>query len=234
MHHMTREELLKYIRELGISADQILREEAEMEILDALAKDKISQRLIFYGGTALRLAYGCPRFSEDVDLLDLNNALNFSDFKEFAIKIAESREGWRLADLKNKRKTIFALINIRDEKIKHAFSIKIEIHKPAGKVSLDYGLRLLKSPVSPAEPLLLVPELYELKRLKIDALGNRKKARDFFDLWFIAQLMREEFSLPENNPGFSEREFKNELKVFLPRKYYAVIDEIYEKISRKN
>ena len=219
---MDEAQLRDYIKIMGLSRDQILREEAEMEILSALANDKLGAKLVFYGGTALRLAYNSPRFSEDIDLLRLK-PVSFSDFKKFIKKIVNARAQWRLVDMKDKRQTMFALIQIKDEKLKHAFSVKLEAHKPAGKIKLKTDLLLLKSPLAAAEPLLLVPAPEELKKLKIQAFSNRKKARDIFDLWYIAQVLREKFELPKKLPVYSEREFTNELQVFLPKKYYLAI-----------
>ena len=230
---MDEAQLRDYIKIMGLSRDQILREEAEMEILSALANDKLGAKLVFYGGTALRLAYNSPRFSEDIDLLRLK-PVSFSDFKKFIKKIVNARAQWRLVDMKDKRQTMFALIQIKDEKLKHAFSVKLEAHKLAGKIKLKTDLLLLKSPLAVAEPLLLVPALEELKKLKIKAFSNRKKARDIFDLWYIAQVLREKFELPKKLPVYSEREFTNELQVFLPKKYYPVIKELYGKINGKN
>jgi predicted nucleotidyltransferase component of viral defense system len=230
---MDEMQLNEYIKKMGISRDQILREEVEMEILAELANDKLGSKLIFYGGTALRLAYNSPRFSEDIDLLCLK-AFNFTEFKKFIEKVIAMRGHWRLKDIKDKRQTMFALIQINDKKLKHAFSIKIEAHKPVGKIKLKTELLLLKSTLSAVEPLLLVPTLEELRRLKINALQGRKKSRDVFDLWYIAQALREKFTLPKKMPNYSEREFSNELRVFLPKKYYPVIKQLYGKIDRKN
>ena len=230
---MDEAQLEYYIKTIDISRDQILREEAEMEILSELANDRLGSKLVFYGGTALRLAYNSPRFSEDIDLLCLK-LVSFFDFKKFIKKIVNARIQWRLKDIKNKRQTMFALIQIKDEKLKHAFSVKIEAHKPTGKIKLKTDLLLLKSPLSIVEPLLLVPALEELKKLKLKALLNRKKARDIFDLWYIAQVLREKFELPRKSLVYSKREFSNELQVFLSRKYYPVIKELYGKINRKN
>lgn len=230
---MDETQLNNYIKNLGISQDQILREEAEMGILAELANDKLGAKLVFYGGTALRLAYNSPRFSEDIDLLRLKS-VDFSEFKKFINKIVSARDNWRVKDLKDKRQTMFALIQIKDDKLKHAFSVRVEAHKSARKIKLKTDLLLLKSPLAVAEPLLLVPTLAELKKLKINALADRKKARDIFDLWYLAQVLREKFELPKNLSSYSEREFRNELQVFLPKKYYPVIKQLYGKISGKN
>jgi len=230
---MNLRQLDDFKKQLNISSDQILREEAEMLFLDELAKNKLSAKLVFYGGTALRLVYGSPRFSEDIDLICVK-PISFLEFKKFIQETVKKNPRWLLKDIKNKRNTLFALILIKDEKLKHGFSLKIEIHKPAKKIVLETELSLIKSPLSIAEPLLLAPTLNELKKLKENALVSRKKARDIFDLWYISKTLRENFILPPKMPKYSEMEFKNELQAFLPKKYYPVIKQLYGKINPKN
>ncbi|KKP94700.1 MAG: hypothetical protein US25_C0020G0002 [Candidatus Moranbacteria bacterium GW2011_GWE1_36_7] len=228
---MDNNQLVKLVDELKISKDQILREEAEMLFLNEFANDKLSSDIAFYGGTALRLAYDCPRFSEDIDLIVIR-ATKFNDFKTFIDKIVQKNTNWSLKDIKDKRNTMFALFAIREEKLKHDFSLKIEIHKPAKKVNLKMELSLIKSPASVFQPLLLVPTLEELKRMKEDAIMDRKKARDVFDLWFISQALRINLELPKKMPKYSKKEFENELKVFLPKKYYPIVTQLYAKITK--
>ncbi len=230
---MTAEELNQFVRELGISKDQILREEAEMLLLNELAQSRLGAQVLFYGDTALRLAYGSPRFSEDIDLLRIK-PVRFAAFERFARSAEKKYSKWKLADIKDKRKTFFALYLISDEKLKYNFSLKVELHKPETKIRITTHLTLLKSAVSVAEPLLLVPALSDLKRLKEDALKDRKKARDVFDLWYIAQSLRVPFFLSPGSARYTRHEFRNELRVFLPRKYYKVIDELYERTAKKN
>ncbi|MDO8520957.1 MAG: nucleotidyl transferase AbiEii/AbiGii toxin family protein, partial [bacterium] len=147
---MTLEELNGHVRTLGISKDQILREEAEMLFLNELAQNVLGSRVLFYGGTALRLTYGSPRFSEDIDLLRIKPVL-FSQFTRLMKKIEKKYPNWKLSDIKDKRNTFFALFVITDEKLKHNFSLKIELHKPAKKILIMPQLSLLKSVVSIAE-----------------------------------------------------------------------------------
>jgi predicted nucleotidyltransferase component of viral defense system len=229
---MTLEQLKEYQKELKISIDMIIREEAEMIFLNHLAQNDLSSKLAFYGGTALRLVYNSPRYSEDVDLLAIKK-FNFNEFKQFIDNVSK-KQGWLLDDIKDKRQTMFALFKINDEKLKKNFSLKVKIHKPSKRLNLEMNLKLIKSPVSVLNPLLLVPTLEELKQLKEKAISNRKKARDVFDLWYIAQALRIDFKLPGSTPKFEERAFKNELQVFLVPKYYPVIQELYEQIARKN
>jgi len=229
---MDQNELNTLVNELQISRDQILREEAEMELLQSLAKHNISTKLVFYGGTALRLAYNSPRFSEDIDLLMIKK-IQFNELQQFLNSFLKDKINWKLTDIKNKRQTMFALLNINDDKLKHNFSIKIEIHKPDHKVDIEYNLATLQSPTSIFQPLLLVPTLDELKNLKVLTIKNRKKGRDIFDLWYISQKLREPFTCPRV-AKYKKREFKNELQVFLSKDYYPLIEQLYEQINKTN
>jgi len=56
-------------KKLKIAPINIFRENVEIEILNAIAQSEISKKIVFYGGTALRLGFGSPRFSEDLDFL---------------------------------------------------------------------------------------------------------------------------------------------------------------------
>ncbi len=227
---MNIEQLEQHKKDLKISIDKIIREEAEMIFLNELAQDALSTKVAFYGGTALRLVYNSPRFSEDIDLIEIKR-VNFIEFKKFVEKLSK-KQGWQLNDIKDKRQTIFALLKINDEKLKHTFSLKVEIHKPNKKIILNTNLNLIKSPVSILDPLLLVPSLKDLKILKENAIVQRKKARDIFDLWYISQALRINFKLPPSTPKFEKRAFKNELQVFLPPKYYPIIKQLYEQVAK--
>ncbi|MCK5510446.1 nucleotidyl transferase AbiEii/AbiGii toxin family protein [Candidatus Parcubacteria bacterium] len=229
---MNLEELNKYQKKLDISIDKIIREEAEMIFLDKLANDDFGTKIIFYGGTALRLAYNSPRYSEDIDLI-LNKTAKYIEFENFLRKIIKENNNWKLKDIKDKRNTWFGLVNVSDKKLKHNFSLKIEIRKPKEKLKLKTELLLIKSPVSILSPLLLVPTLNELKNLKIAAILDRKKARDIFDLWYIAKLQRKNFIFDYKIANYTKRHFKNELQVFLPKKYYKIIEQLYEQINSK-
>jgi len=76
---MNLQQLSDFKKQLNISSDQILREEAEMVFLEELARDKLSAKIVFYGGTALRLVYNSPRFSKDIDLI--HKPIDFPEFE---------------------------------------------------------------------------------------------------------------------------------------------------------
>lgn len=53
-------------RQLKIAIEPVVREEYELRILRELLETTLGHALVFKGGTALRLAYGSPRFSDDL------------------------------------------------------------------------------------------------------------------------------------------------------------------------
>ncbi len=61
---------------------QLLREYLQYKILDIIYGTEAGQKAVFIGGTAIRIAYGSRRFSEDIDLDGRN--LSLEKFKELS------------------------------------------------------------------------------------------------------------------------------------------------------
>lgn len=220
-----------------ISKLHLIRELLELEILNILSRESWSKRVAFYGGTALRLAYDSPRFSEDIDLFMVKN-VPFAQFKSWIKDLPKSlSEEVTIEDLHQKRKTFFALLLIHHLSLKHRLPIKIELFRNEKKSCLETELKMLKSPFSSLSPLIAVPVLSSLIQMKIDALKERSKARDLYDLWYLTQLQRIPFELPPRLPHFQKKVFQNELQVYLPKNQYALIRQLwslYEHARQKN
>jgi len=54
----------KFSQQLKIALEHVVREEYELLILRNLMESALGKALVFKGGTALRLAYDSPRFSD--------------------------------------------------------------------------------------------------------------------------------------------------------------------------
>jgi len=209
-------QLQKWVKELKISPVEIIREETEMFILNSISQSYIGKMLIFKGGTALRLCYGSPRFSQDLDF-NQRGPVNFNDFKELINDIASKRTDISIKDVYNKRFTIFALMLVRSPLLKQSFSIKIEVSKKNYgilKENKDYSLIISRSPVSLFNPLLYV---YSLERIFLEkemAIKSRQQPRDYFDLEFVAQKLERSIKIPK--PTINPSRFKGELNQLLP------------------
>jgi len=212
-------------KKLQININNIVREYWEMFILDGLYSSVLGTSLIFKGGTALRLIYNSPRFSEDLDF-SLFGKIKFNDFKKIMENIISKQPELSIKEIYSKKNTYFVLIKFKQEYLSQMLSLKIEISKRklSFKENIDFKLSTASSPTTNLRPLLKVLTLERLFKEKIDALSSRKKARDLFDIWFVGQLLKKEISLPKMK--LRKTDIKQELNRFLPKNYQPVIPEL--------
>lgn len=215
--------LQKLSSQLKIAPEQILREYWEMMLLNTLSEQSWSASLGFKGGTALRLAYGSPRFSDDLDfslLRQIKSKQVFTWAESFATQFA-----LEITDSTEKRNTLLVEFRIRNNALTQPIKQKIEISKrPLPKTKNGYQLRLLSSPVTNSQVLLSVASLELLWQEKLAALNDRKEPRDLFDLWYIAQQMKRE--LPTSLPTIPARTLRLTLNKYLPKTYQRIVSEL--------
>lgn len=207
-------ELTKWQKKLQISPVEIIREEKEVFILDRLSQSSISRNIIFKGGTTLRLVYGSPRFSQDLDF-SLIKKFPLSLFKKILKVIASEQSEFTIADIHDKRNTIFGLILVKSELLKQNFSIKIEISKrdkPFKKG--EWSLMAVRSPISILTPLVYSCSLQRIVFEKQIAIKTRGEPRDYFDLWWIGEKLGLKIQIPK--PNIHSGKFKGEINQLLP------------------
>lgn len=211
---MDQWQLADFQKKLKVSPVEIIREEKEVLILDVLSKSKIGKKIIFKGGTALRLVYGSPRFSQDLDF-SLKKGFSFAEFKKSIFQIKEIDDEIIIKDIYEKRKTIFSLILVETKLLKQRFSIKIEVSKrdPSYKKE-DFSLKAIKSSVSILMPLVYTASLERIFYEKKIAVLTRKEPRDYFDLWWLAEKLGKKINIPK--PDLPKGKFKGEISQLLP------------------
>lgn len=199
-------------RSLNISLVQIVREEYEMIILNRIFESPFGKKLVFRGGTALRLAYNSPRFSDDLDFAQLK-PIKVREFQTWCKETAESNPYMKLAEALKKKFTLFALFKIKDPALSAIISIKVEIsvRKEIWEKEKDYILMRLKSEVTPLTVLVQVASLKRIQKEKYSIAPLR--IRDIFDLWFIGQQLNEPYQM--DFVGFKAAEIKRELNRLL-------------------
>lgn len=175
-------------KKLGISQEQIVREEYELIILKTLFESELGKSFVFRGGTALRLAYGSPRFSEDLDFSIIEN-IDKKKLKNLLKKIAGQNEALQLKEALQKKYTYFGLFKVKENFLKQAFSIKFEasIRPVEMRKDKDYRLLTLSSQVSALTALAQVASLEWIEKEKKTIKPPR--VRDIFDFWFIGQKL---------------------------------------------
>ncbi len=218
-----------FSNKLQISLDQVIREEYEILLLKEIFESEYGSSLVFKGGTALRLAYSSPRFSEDLDFtLIIIKDFNKEEFIQFLKELEKKYPAVIEVEANEKFYTIFGLIRIKEDYLDHNFSIKVEVSKRKGEWigDRDYSNKIIKSEVTPLTVLAQVASIERILEEKEDALKNRKAPRDIFDFWYINQLLKKE--VKPSFEGYDKTHAKAELHRLLPRTYWKVVDSWLE------
>ena len=149
------------------------RENIIIEVVQALAKSSAGSQIAFKGGTALKLFYDLPRYSEDIeyDFLPDTSALDLFD----SIRNLFRKKRWEITDEAVKHYTL--LLELRFTGPERNFHVKVEISTREKKLNTTV-LPLRGVPVLILEPSFLMTE-------KLLTFIERQAGRDIFDAWFI-------------------------------------------------
>ena len=209
-------------KKLKIDITQIVREFWETIILKGLFDSLEGGTLIFKGGTALRLVYGSPRFSEDLDFSLTEDKLK-DKFRQLIKKIVSPYPELSITDLEEKHYTYLGEIKVVEGYLPSPFRIKIEISKRRER-GYKSELSLISSPVSTIQCLGMVSTLEQLYKDKLTCLSDRAKPKDAFDLWYICQKLKKTY-VPATI-SIPKRELVRDLRKYLPKDFWSVIDNL--------
>jgi len=183
--------LAQYPQELRIHSENILKEYLQYKILNIVYNSKYADKLVFLGGTALKIIYGSTRFSEDLDFDNLGLDKKQWDELSNIIQINLELEG----------------IEVQVQSVtRKAFRIKIKIPRllfstglsllPEQKILIQLDITPQNFKYIPEKPIInkfdvftkifTVPKNLLLSQ-KIYAAVNRNRTmgRDFFDIIFL-------------------------------------------------
>ena len=191
--------------------------------------------MYFQGGTALRIVYGSPRFSED---LDFGSALHDVDEIETAVLhtlVEIEREGikTRIVDSVKTSGGYLAVIAFTFG----STTVQIRLEASFREKELRGETETIYSDFVPPYIINVLAQ-EQLVGGKIAALLDRKKARDFYDLYYLLQkgfvsteqkgLMQEVLPLI----GQTKINFTQELKQFLPQSQWAIVKDFKPVLER--
>lgn len=229
--------------EEGLLRKTILKEALQVSVLERLYILSESDDITFQGGTCLRLLYGAPRYSEDLDFVVpniQNMPVIFEKVKSSVEKMGPLFEGkiWMRVQKESENLVRWKLYYEPLEGRENT-SVGIEFAKYPAYTSQLLPLGIPKG--YPATPLILVKAEAEVEILadKINAIATRKylKGRDIFDIWFLknkgvradAIMVEKKFrdysapkvNIEERALQFSEDWVRQDLENYLPRTYRA-------------
>lgn len=178
----------------------ILREYLQYKILDIIFNSEFGNRLVFMGGTALRIIYGNTRFSEDLDFDNLG--LSEKEFSELSLLIKKGLEleGYKI-EMDNVFKgayrcTIKLPEVLFDNKLSAIKTEKIMIQIDTVSQKFEYiPDRKIINKFDVFTEIEVAP-LSILLSQKLFAIFNRKrdKGRDFYDVLFLFQLVKPDYA----------------------------------------
>src|SRR3989344_828860 len=115
--------LEKFTKQVQTSMENIVREYCQHLFLSYLYQQPGSERLLFKGGTALRIVFRSPRFSEDLDFTGVN-IIHHEIEDIFGNTLANVEKTGILVELEESKKTTGGFLGIASF---HAYDQKIEI-----------------------------------------------------------------------------------------------------------
>lgn len=220
------------VRRMQTTRDNIAREYCQHLFLSKFYQQGGAEKILFKGGTALRILWQSPRFSEDLDFSGIKMPqADVENIIEAAL-IDVEREGLTVDIQESKKTTGGYLGKLLFEWANLSVSIQIEVSQR--KSSLHLEQTLVQSDFIPAYVIFHLPE-EEMIREKIAALLERGKSRDFFDLYFILRGPRDFYSLFRKDKVLKEKileklrnmeahlSLSKELKQFLPTSHHSLL-----------
>ncbi len=186
--------LREQAEEDGLPLRVILKETLQVYVLAAVYAQPTSDQVTFQGGTCLRLLYGGPRYSEDLDFV---TALTSSELQELfervqpeMTKLAPLFEGEiSLRVQKATAEIVRWKVYYRGNHARDAASVSVEFAPYPAYTTRIAPLRL--PTYLPALPLVVVRAETEAEILadKVVAFAGRHyvRGRDVFDIWWLRQ-----------------------------------------------
>ena len=234
---ITAEAIQKLATQYQTTAINVAREYCQHLFLSVFYQHRAADRVLFKGGTALRIIYGSPRFSEDLD------------FSGFGIR-KPAIEGLITESLSAVER-VGVSIEIEEAKVTSGGYLGI-IHHRFGdyrvEIRLEISLRdratvkpetaLIAGDFLPAYTLLHLPQELLVEE-KLKALLDRAKPRDFYDLYFILrkgllpQKSRRRLKEVLVRLKTMESGSLQELKLFLPRDQQAIAKDFRATLERE-
>ena len=191
-----------YIAQNAGMQKHMLKEYVELLALEWIARSPYAAKLVFIGGTNLRLIQGIDRFSEDLDF-DCKG-LSENEFRQMSDELVKYLQLQGLnAELRNKDNT-------------HLTAFRSNVHFPELLFDLLLtGHREELNP-SPREMAIVqrngfsfpvpVPPLSVLLSMKLCALLTRQKGRDFYDAMFLMQRTEPDYAFLQQQKGIANKE----------------------------
>ena len=209
----------------------VAREYVQHVFLSSLFRGLRKQvKLAFKGGTALRIIWGSPRFSEDLDFTAWGTEYHVGEsLKEAVAEASKAGLDIKLVESNKTSGGWFALA-------------KTQIHD--WPISIEWNISLRRVQQTTVAPVLITTPLWvaysvlalnadQMAFEKIEALFRRKKPRDFFDVYFmlrnrlgIVEILRQKEKLLVEARKLNAGMVSRELRLFTPQNQWPIMKHL--------
>lgn len=234
---LSRENLEKFTKLYQTDIQNVTREYCQHLFLSFLYQLPDAERLLFKGGTALRVILKSPRFSEDLDFTG-SGILQERIEELFAQTLSEIERTGIKVDITEAKKTTGGYLGIATFFL-YDLKVKIQIEVSLRNEKRLKGIRtLIQSDYLPAYTLVHLP-IENIINGKLAALLNREKPRDFYDYYFLLvgnhPLVKETKNLEKVLELLrnSEINFKAELKKLLPVSHSMILKDFKKILTQE-
>ena len=236
----------QFITELSIknqtSEQNIAREYCQHLFLSYLYKRSGAEKMLFKGGTALRIVFKSPRFSEDLDFSAYN--VSISEINQLVDEILKDIEKEGIQPVKKVNPETdgetsggyFAIINLKLMEFDSEIKIQVSLRT---KEQIGSNTTLVENDFIPPYTIVYLEERL-LVGEKVRALLDRAKPRDFFDLYFMLRHRELVKFIPKDIDDLKgkllevlKNGWEKELKLFLPVSYQTLIKDFQERLKKE-
>lgn len=225
---------LAFLKQLAVQKQtneiNVIREYCQNIFLSSFYSKSKSSNFLFKGGTALRIIFHSPRYSEDLDF----SANTLDGIEDILLEVFQDldREGIKINNMPASQTTQGGYLSIFDFQMPFNFyNPQIKINIQIKKEKLEAQSSLVEHDYGPSYSIVHLNEKTLINE-KLTAFHDRIKARDFFDLLFILRNdhLRSLISLdPDTKQSIleqlnkiTEEDLKSDLKSFLPKNFQNV------------
>lgn len=229
--------LEKFTDQAQTSIQNVVREYCQHLFLLYLYQQPRSEHLLFKGGTALRIVFHSPRYSQDLDFTGVN--ITQREVEEiFTNTLAEIENTGIRVELEEGKPTTGGYLGIATfQAYGRNVRVQIEVSLRSGK-----GVRginsLIENDYIPAYTLVHLSK-EEVVKGKMQALINRHKPRDFYDYFFLLSgndpMVKEKENLTRTLQLLKESkiDFRRELREFLPASHVMHLRDFKKVLEQK-
>jgi predicted nucleotidyltransferase component of viral defense system len=194
-----------------------------------------AKQIFFKGGTALRIVYHSPRFSEDLDFDTLLRDVGEIETAVLHTLLAMEREGIP-SQVVSSSKTSGGYLAAIDLTV-GSTTLRLRLEASFRQKRVRGEVEQIVSDFVPAYMVYILAQ-EELVAGKIAALLDRKKPRDFYDMYYLLQrglISAQQKTLLAGVLPLVEQttiNFTQELKTFLPASLWPIIKDFKKVLVR--